>query len=314
MDRHHVRGPLLKAVVAAMLVGMACLGCGESARNPAAPQLSGPSSTLGHGSPATPSDQGGGSDCVPARVFDAANFTHSTTVDNGFYPLVPGTEYTLEGRADRGGGVLPHTVIFTVTDVVKVIDGVTTVVLWDRDFSENQLVEAELAFHAQDNEGNVWNLGEYPEQYENGVFTGAPSTWISGVAGAQGGIVILGNPRLGDKFLQGSVPDIQFLDCARVLKTGEFTCVPTGCYDNVLVVAERGPLEPGSGTQLKYYAPGVGNVQIGAVGDKEKETLVLVSKVRLSAQGLRQAHREALKLDQRAYSVSDVYRTTAPAH
>ena len=174
--------------------------------------------------------------------------------------------------------------MLVVTDLVKVIRGARAVVLWDRDFDADTLAEAELAFHAQDNSGNVWVLGEYPEQYSGGVFAGAPNTWISGVAGGEGGIIVEGNPRVGDKFLQGSVPDIAFLDCARVLKMGETTCVPTGCYGDVQVVAERSPLEPGSGTQLKYYAPGVGNVQIGAVGDKENETLVLVEVARLGAQ------------------------------
>ena len=188
-----------------------------------------------------------------------------------------------------------------------------TVVLWDRDFNAGQLVEAELAFHAQDNDGNVWNLGEYPEEYENGEFLGAPNTWIAGLAGAEAGIIVQANPRLGDKYLQGFAPDVDFLDCARVFKTGETTCVPLDCYANVLVIAERSPLEPGSGHQLKYYAPGVGNVQVGAVGDPEGETLVLVEVVHLGTPALAEARREALKLEKRAYRVSDVYRLTPPA-
>ena len=63
-----------------------------------------------------------------------------------------------------------------------------TVVAWDRDFLNGQLQEQELAFFAQDSQGNVWNFGEYPEEYENGTFTGAPSTWIRGAGGAYGGI------------------------------------------------------------------------------------------------------------------------------
>jgi len=262
---------------------------------------------------ADPSAATSSAECAPASPFNPANFTNSTRVDNRWYPLVPGTRYTLQGQADRGGGVLPHRVVLVVTDLVKVIRGARAVVLWDRDFDADTLAEAELAFHAQDNSGNVWVLGEYPEQYSGGVFAGAPNTWISGVAGGEGGIIVEGNPRVGDKFLQGSVPDIAFLDCARVLKMGETTCVPTGCYGDVQVVAERSPLEPGSGTQLKYYAPGVGNVQIGAVGDKENETLVLVEVARLGAQGLRDARREALKLEKRAYQVSPIYQQTAPA-
>jgi hypothetical protein len=124
---------------------------------------------------------------------------------------------------------------------------------------------------------------------------------------------VLGDPRVGTpSYLQGFSPDIGFLDCGKVLKTGEQVCVPVSCFNDVLVVNEWSPLEPG-GRQRKYYAPGVGNVQIGVVGDKEGETLVLVKRVRLGARALAKASEAALKLERRAYEVSDVYRQTPPA-
>jgi len=304
--RIHRPGRTLSSAALALLC-LAFAGCGSRQAAPTAPGTEPPSPRVQSSAVTSASD------CGPASAFDARNFTNSTRVNNRWYPLVPGTRFVLEGRADRGGGVLPHRVVVVVTDLVKVVNGARAVVLWDRDFSADTLAEAELAFHAQDNAGNVWVLGEYPEEYAGGVFTGAPNTWISGLAGAEGGLIVEGNPRVGDKYLQGYVPDIAFLDCARVLKMGEATCVPTGCYKDVQIVAERSPLEPGSGTQLKYYAPGVGNVQIGAVGDKENETLVLVEVSRLGTQALREARREALKLEKHAYQVSPVYQQTAPA-
>ena len=225
--------------------------------------------------------------CAPAVDFDSNNFSNPTTINNKWFPLVPGTQYILEGQANRGGGTLPHQVIFTVTDLTKVIDGVRTVVVWDRDLNEGQLAEAELSFFAQDKAGNVWNLGEYPEEYEDGVFVGAPSVWISGLAGAEGGLHMLANPRTGTSwYLQGSAPAIEFLDCAKVLKTGEKTCVPINCYDDVLVTDEVSPLDQGGGHQLKYHALGVGIIQVGAVADREGETLVLTRLVHLSQRGL----------------------------
>jgi hypothetical protein len=252
--------------------------------------------------------------CEPLTGFSPSHFSHSTAIDSRWSPLAPGMQYTLEGRADRGGGVLPHRVVLTVTDLTKVIDGVTTRVIFDRDFNEDQLVEAELAFFAQDDHANVWVLGEYPEEYEDGEFLGAPSTWISGQAGADGGVLVPGTARLGSSwFLQGRAPEIDFLDCGKVSKTGQSVCVPVGCYDGVLVVDEKSPLDPGSGTQRKYYAPGVGNVQIDAVGDKEGETLVLVDIRRLTGASLTAARRNALQLERRAYTISDVYAQTPPA-
>jgi hypothetical protein len=251
--------------------------------------------------------------CDLPTPFRRNAFTNSTRINNQWLPLMPGTQFTLQGRASNGGGPLPHTVILTVTDLYKIIDGVWTVVLWDRDFQDGELAEAELAFHAQDTAGNVWGLGEYPEEYEGGHFNGAPNVWISGQAGAQGGIATLAAPRRGTPiYLQGVAPEIDFLDCAQVLATGQRVCVPARCYDNVLVTDETSPLA-GAAHQHKYYAPGVGNVKITAVDDPEGETLVLTSAIRLDARGLSEARKEALALDRHGYSVSPVYRRTAPA-
>ena len=98
--------------------------------------------------------------CKPAVNFNRINFSHPTKIDNLWLPLTPGTQFVLTGQADRGTGTLPHDVIFTVTDLTKVIDGVRTRVIWDRDLNDGELTEAELAFFAQDNAGNVWSMGE----------------------------------------------------------------------------------------------------------------------------------------------------------
>ena len=94
---------------------------------------------------------------------DSANFPQPTTIDNEFYPITPGTQLVLHGTANRGVGTQPHTVIFTATDLTKVVDGIRTVVVWDQDIDENGVLqESELALFAQDRDRNVWNLGEYP--------------------------------------------------------------------------------------------------------------------------------------------------------
>src|SRR5512132_2007598 len=87
-----------------------------------------------------------------------------TEIDNKWFPLIPGTQFTLDGQSDRGFGLRPHRVLFTVTDVTKVVNGVRTVLVWDRDIhgQDGQLVEEEIAFFAQDDRGNVWSFGEYP--------------------------------------------------------------------------------------------------------------------------------------------------------
>jgi hypothetical protein len=247
--------------------------------------------------------------CERIADFDPGNFSDPTNIDNEWSPLVPGTRMILEGVVDDA----PHSVVSTVTDLTKVINGVRTVVILETDLSEGAVVESELAFKAQDDDGNVWNLGEYPEEYEDGEFAGAPSTWIAGVGDAEAGLLMQADPQVGaGYYLQGSVPSIDFLDCAKVFATGEQVCVPFSCYEDVLVTDERAPLEPSEGHQRKFYASGVGNIAIGATGSSG-EVLELVEIAQLGPGDLAKVRREALKLEKRAYRVSDVYGETPPA-
>jgi hypothetical protein len=251
--------------------------------------------------------------CKTAAQFDPANFPNPPKIDNQWNPLAPGMQFIMAGEADRGGGLLPHRVVSTVTDLTKMINGVRVVVIVEKDLNEGDLQEAELAFQAQDNSGYLWNLGEYPEEYDEGKFTGAPDTWISGLEKAEAGNLMLAGPQLGTpEYLQGWSPDIDFLDCAKVSKMEQKTCVPVGCYENVMIIDERSPLEPESGHQLKYYASGVGTVRVGFVDDPEGETLVLAEASRLSPEDLAKVRQEALELEKNAYKRSKLYGQTQP--
>jgi hypothetical protein len=251
--------------------------------------------------------------CPRAVDFAQAEFPPSPVIDNTWLPLTPGTRLTLEGRANRGGGPLPHTVSFTTTDITKVINGVNTLVVWDVDINEGELAETELAFFAQDTNGNVWNLGEYPEEYDGGDFVGAPNTWISGIGDAEGGIHMLAQPQVGQQWLQGWVPSIEFLDCARVYTIRHQVCVPFNCYSPYLRTHERSPLDPAGGIQTKDHAKGVGIVQVGAVNDPEGETLVLTDRAQLGPQAMMDARVAAMELDERGYFTSAVYAQTPRA-
>jgi hypothetical protein len=251
-----------------------------------------------------------------AEDFKGAQFDDPTQIDNKWLPLTPGTQFVYEGSAivdeeDRQ----PRRVVTTVTDLTKVIDGVRTLVISERDYTAGKLSEPELAFFAQDDAGNVWLFGEYPEEYENGKFDKAPA-WISGQRGARAGIAMLGNPRLGTpSYAQGyAPPPVDFTDHARVYKMDQQTRVPVDRYENVLVTEEFNPDEPDA-YQLKYYAPGVGNVRVGWRGKKEeeREMLKLVHYRHLSPEALAKARGKAMKMDRRAYERSEVYRDTPPA-
>jgi hypothetical protein len=266
----------------------------------------------GAGDVPPPATTTGAGDSVPAAVaqatdldFDRGNFTHPTRIDNRFTPLVPGTQYVFEGRSDRGRGRRAHRVITVVTDLTKVIDGVRAVVLWERDVNGGRMLEGELAFQAQDDDGNVWNMGEYPEEYDGATVKGAPDTWIAGLAGARGGIMMRAAPRAGtSSYLQGWAPTIGFADRARVLRDGLRQCVPLRCFSDVLLTDETNPNEPDDGHQRKFYAPGVGPIRAAPAGGREQEVLVLTRLVHLSPRALATVRARALAIDRRGYTVS----------
>ena len=192
--------------------------------------------------------------------------------------------------------------VFTVTDLTKMIGGVRTVVGYDRDFDGDALGESELIFLAQDNAGNVWHLGEYAESYEQGELAGAKG-WLAGfLEGAKPGIIMKGDPTKGsDSYSEGYAPaPLYWADEAQLYKAGERTCVRLQCYEDVLVFREFEQRFPGV-SQLKYYARGVGNIKVGYLGDDPaRETLELVEKVELGQDALAQVREEALKLEARA--------------
>jgi hypothetical protein len=231
-------------------------------------------------------------------------------------PLTPGTRFVYEGTTiEDDGTAVPHRVEINVTDLTKVIGGVRTVITWDLDYSDGELVEAELAFFAQDSSGTVWRVGEYPEEYDGGKFVAAPA-WIHGFQDARAGIMMKARPELGtSSYAEGWGPAVGWTDRGQVDQMGQKTCVPAGCYEDVLVIAETSAGEPNA-QQLKYYAPGVGNVRVGwrGVGEKTKETLELTRVERLDAAALAEVRAKALEMEKNAYQRSaSVYAHTPPA-
>jgi len=253
---------------------------------------------------------------ITAKDFDRKNFPRSVEIDNEWFPLRAGTQLVFEGSTKENDRRVRHRVVFSVTDLTKVVNGVPTLVIWERDYSEGQLVETELAFFAQDNAGNVWHLGQYPEEYENGKFVAAPA-WLAGLKGAKAGLVMKAEPKVGSpSYSQGfAPPPINWVDHAKVYRMGARTCVPLRCYEDVLVTREFETGKPDA-YQVKYYVRGVGNVRVGWAGsrDKDREILVLVKRVPRSPKALERFRAEALKMEKRAYKVSrDVYGRTLPA-
>jgi hypothetical protein len=250
-----------------------------------------------------------------AGDFDPAHFTNSTEVTNPWFPLVPGTRFTWKGHATDGGERVDRGVVFTVTDLTKVVDGVRTIVAWDRDYNDGELEEVELAFFAQDDDGNVWHFGQYPEELDGNKIVKTP-TWIAGLHGARAGIEMQALPRLDTpSYAEGwGGSDVNWTDRGQVYQLGQEVCIPADCYTDVLAIDEFNPDEPGA-HQLKYYAADVGGIRVGWRGSKEeeREVLVLVSLEHLSPSEMDEVREAVLAQETRAYRLSpDVYGTTRP--
>ncbi len=297
MQRGHV-----VLVTAGLFLGLSAIACqGSSPRSTAAGDQ--PGATTGEKDTST---EQGSTAPTSGKQFDPNNFDNdSHIVDNPWFPMEPGRRYVWKGRAFTDDGErIGRKVVFTVTDLTKVIGGVRTIVGWDRDFNDGSMVESELIFHAEDKFGNVWHLGEYVEHWIDGELDGS-RVWVVGdPKGAEAGIAMHAKPKVGSpSYSQGFSPPPWFWnDRGRVADIVR-TCVPVGCYDKTVVIEEFEPADPGA-YQLKYYAPGVGGVRIGWRGPKEEEQeeMVLTTFRKLSPEEMAKVRAEVLAHEHRGYA------------
>lgn len=304
------RGPWLRrlAGTASIVVMVTVAGCEQGAEPSSGPALPSEAAPSTSGLAVSAIDP----EAIKAKDFDPSLFTASSAdIDNEWWPLPPGTRFVWEGRAFEGGERVERRVIFTVTDLTKVIAGVRTLVGWDRDYNDGFLGEAEIIFLAQDRFGNVWHLGQYREVYED-EFVGGRLWVVGDPVGAEAGILMKADPSPNaPSYSQGfAPPPWDWDDKARVHEMGVSVCVPTSCYDDVLVTDEFEPTVPDA-HQLKYYAKGVGNIKVGwfGAGEDEREVMKLVKFVQLSPTAMAKAREQALQLEHRGYA----YARTEPA-
>ena len=222
-----------------------------------------------------------------------------STPANPWQPLTPGLQSVARGYVNVGSRRLPHIRVYTVTDVVKVIDGVRSVAILDTDLDGGQVAEQALDFLSIDAHGTVWYRGSYTESYEGGRFLNAEDGWLAGRNGARAGIFMPAHPHVGTPaYYQQQVPGEE-ATTAQVIKARQTKCVPFRCFKNVVVILE-------GGAEYKYYAPGVGGIRTeprSSGGPQETEELINVRQ--LGARGLAEVSAEVLKLDRHA-------RTTMP--
>lgn len=211
-------------------------GCGSDA---------GDDSTEPAAAPRVPSE-------VPTPTPDPDDFVD--TIDNPYLPYEPGTRWVYENASSEGD----ERIVVTVTAQTRMVQGVRTTVVRDTVTDEDgKVVEDTYDWFAQDTAGNVWYFGEDSTSYEDGKAS-KEGSWEAGVDGAQAGIVMLADPRPGDRYQQ-EFYEGEAEDRAEVLAVDAEVTVPFGSYTEMVKTADTTPLEP-EVEEHKYYAEGVGFV------------------------------------------------------
>ncbi len=200
-------------------------------------------------------------------LVDPAAFT--TEIDNPLFPLRTGTRRVYIGTRD---GEARRTVV-DVTAVTRQVMGVSCVVVHDVTSVAGKVVEDSFGWYAQDREGNVWSFGENTYEYAaSGRSISGAESWEAGVDGAQPGLVMKAQARVGDRYRQSTEEE------GEVLSLDERAVGELGNYDGVLMTRQSSPLEPGV-VRHGYYAPGVGLIlEVTVAGGSGSTELVELAR------------------------------------
>jgi hypothetical protein len=198
---------------------------------------------------------GGGPNNTNGIKFNKKNFSDSLNIDNKYFPLKPGTTFIYEGTKEGE----PQSDELIVTDRTKDVDGITARVVRDNAYENGKLVEFTDDWYAQDDDGNVWYMGEFTNELENGKVVSTEGSWEAGVKGGKPGIFMEANPQVGDTYQQEFSKGIAE-DRAEIVSLTDSVCVPYGCFENVLETKETTPIEPGV-EEHKFFAQNVGDIK-----------------------------------------------------
>lgn len=211
--------------------------------------------------PSCGGDDGNGTE-VPWEV-DVTAADLSTEVDNELFPLPVGATWRYEAETDEGLEVVSVEVLPETKDVW----GTIATVVRDTATVDGELAEDTWDWFAQDDDGNVWYLGEDTCEYEGDVCVDTGGAWEAGVDGALPGIIMLANPEVGDayhqEFYEGEAEDE-----AEIVELDVSVTVESGSYAGCVKTKDTTRLEAGL-VEYKTYCPG-----IGVVLEEEEDTRV----------------------------------------
>lgn len=214
--------------------------------------------------------------------FASTSFTNPLTIDNPYWPLVPGTTFVYEPVPNEGEEVVVN-IIYVTNKAKKInVDGkkIKCRVVYDveevyvEELDEWFTTEETWDWYAQDDEGNIWYCGEDTIEYIYDededwelIETSTEGSWEAGVDGALAGYLILAEPSVGICYQQEYYED-EAEDVAKVLRLNATATLENGnSYEDCLVTKEWTKLDPGN-VEHKYYKEGVGLVLIEELKEK----------------------------------------------
>ena len=184
--------------------------------------------------------------------FGLAKRTLSPTGKNPYFVLEPGFRLVLESATEK--------LAITVLDETKEVDGVTTRVVEEREWRNEELIEVSRNFFAIDEQTkDVFYFGEDVDMYQGGKVNSHTGAWLAGKNGARAGLIMPGNPKVGMKYYQEIARGVA-MDRAEILKTDDHLDTPAGSFANCLLTKEGSALNPFE-MEFKTYAPGIGLLQ-----------------------------------------------------
>ena len=182
-----------------------------------------------------------------APTINRGDFTPAVT--NKYFTLKPGTKFLFKNKSGS------ERIEVAVTDEKKEVMGVTTIVVRVKEWKRDMLVEETSDWYAQDKSGTVWYFGEAVDNYKDGKLADHKGSWEAGVDGAMPGVIMLGEPRVGQTYRQEYYKG-KAEDMGTIVALDAAVAVPFGRFEECLQVKDWSRVE--QGTEYKYYCPAVG--------------------------------------------------------
>ncbi len=171
---------------------------------------------------------------------------------NPYFILEPGYKLHFAHGEERS--------VVSVLAETKMIDGVETRVVEDREWKKDKLAEVTRDYYAIDRKtSDVYYFGEDVDVYKSGKVSGHKGSWLSGVNGAKFGLMMPGKPVAGDRFHQELAPKRKAVDRSEIIAVNEKVTTPAGRFENCVHTKDSSTMDPT--VDHKFYAPGVGLVK-----------------------------------------------------